>query len=108
MHSVGGESCPEGQIGTTHLVERWRAAWVHLTRPRTMDVDLLSAESVCPRTQGVARALRIVDTLHAEHAGIELMRGVPVVDVDDHVIEIADAHAPSLPSGDARLPPIAG
>jgi hypothetical protein len=36
------------------------------------------------------------------------MRGVPVVNVDDHVIEIADAHAPSLPSGDARLPPIAG
>jgi hypothetical protein len=24
--------------------------------------------------------------------------------VDDHMIEIADAHAPSLPSGDARLP----
>jgi hypothetical protein len=36
------------------------------------------------------------------------MRGVPVVNVDDHVIEIADAHAPSLSSGDARLPPIAG
>jgi hypothetical protein len=34
-----------------------------------MDVDLLSAESICPRTQGVARALRILDTLHAEHAG---------------------------------------
>jgi hypothetical protein len=51
-----------------------------------MDVDLLSAKSVCPRTQRVARALRIVDTLHAEHAGVELMRGVPVVNVDDHVI----------------------
>jgi hypothetical protein len=73
-----------------------------------MDVDLLFAESVCPRTQGVARALRILDTLHAEHAGVELMRGVPVVNVDDHMIEIADAHAPSIPSGDARLPQIAG
>lgn len=82
------ESRPEGEIGTTHLVERRGAAWARAARPRTVDVDLLSAESVHPRTQGVARALGIVDTLESKHVDVEPMRGVPVVDVDDHMSEV--------------------
>lgn len=53
-----------------------------------VDVDLLSAESVHPHTQGVARALGIVDTLESKHVDVEPMRGVPVVDVDDHMSEV--------------------
>jgi hypothetical protein len=95
---------PEGQIGTAQLVERRGAARIGATGPGAMDVDLLSAESVCPRTQRIARTFGIVDALESEDVDVERMRGVPVVDVDDHVIEIADAHASSLPSSDARLP----
>jgi hypothetical protein len=60
-----------------------------------MDVDLLPAESVRAGTQRVACALRIVDTLQSEHVDVELVRGLPVVNVDDHVVEVADAHVPS-------------
>jgi hypothetical protein len=57
-----------------------------------MDVELLAAEPVGPRPQGIGSTFRVLHKLGAEHTGVELVGGVPVVDVNHCVVKFRSIH----------------
>lgn len=95
----------ERQVSSTDFVQwRWAALAV-VAGPWTMNVDLLRSDAVGARVERVARRLRIADARQSEDAEVEGMGGLPVVDVDDHMIKGVEDHRRSLPPG--PLPPTA-
>jgi hypothetical protein len=101
---VGCARRTKGKVASANLIEgRW-AARRRATGPGTVDVDLLATESVRPGAERIRCALRVLHNLGTEHAGVEVVARLPVIDVDHGVVKLGAVHGEQI-ARLGRLPP---